>query len=591
MTSSTGPLAPTSELEELLALLGGAQDELEALRTRSPWPPPELAPADSAPSVEDVLAAAPPRRADLRVASITDEFTKMAFDPELALNPVGPEDWRERVAIDPPTMLLVESAWRGNGERWRARLSSLKRVDADLIALVDWCRARDIPTVFWNKEDPANFEFFKQTASLFDHILTTDADCIPRYRALTGHNRIEVLPFAAQPMIHNPVKVGNGRERRVAFAGTYYVRKHPDRKVQMEAVLDPARDFGLEIFSRVPDNPNFAYPDKYLPHIVGSLPYDKLLVAHKVYKIFLNVNSVFRSRTMCARRIFELLASGTGVVSGVSPAIASLLGPGLVCESDDPQHTRERLAAILGDDDARERLAVRGLRTVLRNHTYAHRVAAICRTVGLDPGTGPPTAAVLSCPDDREQALGVIAAVDRQRRQPEQTVLVCPPDVAATLPSVPGLRVVEAARGVSYGGRLHRGLDEVWADHVAILDPAATYGQHYLGDSLMAFAYTDAAIVGKRSVYAIERAGEPPVVSSPGAEYEYVGQVDDATVVLRRDAIRMEDLRDGPKRTLALLQALTYRRGARIFAADRFSFVGGPGAPGAGAALPAVAQA
>ena len=399
-----------------------------------------------------------------------------------------------------------------------------------------------------------------------------------------------MLPFAAQPLIHNPIKVGSGRERSVAFAGTYYADKHPDRKVQMEAVLDPARDFGLEIFSRVPDNANFAYPDKYRPHIVGSLPYDKLLAAHKAYKIFLNVNSVVRSRTMCARRIFELLASGTGVVSGVSPAIASLLGPGLVAESGDAQRTRELLAAILGDDDGRERLAVRGLRTVLRNHTYAHRVAAICRTVGLDPGPGPATVAVLSCPDSREQAMDVIAAVDRQRRQPEQLVLVCPRDIPSTLPSAPGLRVIEATEGASYGARLRRGLDDIWADHVAIIDPTATYGEHYLGDSLMAFDYTDAAIAGKRSRYVIEQAGQAPALSSPGAEYEFVSQVDDATIVLRREAIHVQDLRDGP-RTLALLQALSHGRGARIFAADRFSFVGGPGAPGAGARLPAVAQA
>jgi Glycosyl transferases group 1/DUF based on E. rectale Gene description (DUF3880) len=565
----------------LLSLLGEAHDALEAQRAPAADLDPEGLPHDDA-----ATTTAAPRRPELRVASLMDEFTTMAFDPEIALNQFGPDDWPERVAADPPALLLVESAWRGNDGRWRTRLSSAKGVDPDLVALVDWCRRSDIPTVFWNKEDPANFEVFKYTATLFDHILTTDADCIPRYRALTGHNRVSVLPFAAQPAIHNPIAVGAGRERHVAFAGTYYVHKHPDRRVQMEAILDPAREFGLEIFSRVPESEHFAYPEKYKPHIVGSLPYSKLLLAHKLYKVFLNVNSVVQSRTMCARRIFELLASGTGVVSGASPAIASLLGPGLVPESEHAGTTREHLAELLGDDDARERRAVRGLRTVLRNHTYAHRVAAICRAVGLDPGPPPPSAAVLACPRNRQEAERVLAAVERQRRQPEQVVLVCPHGVADGLWCPAPLRVIEVAADATEGARMRRGLEAVWTEFVAPLDPASAYGEHYLGDSLMAFDYTDATIVGKRSRYGAERPGGRPMLFDAELEYRFTGRVDPATVVLRRAAIDPGDMPDGTN-PLEHLQMRSYVRGARIFAADRFNYFGNA----ASAELPSLARA
>ena len=41
--------------------------------------------------------------------------------------------------------------------------------------------------MFWNKEDPPNFEHFVQTAKLFDFIFTTDESCVPRYQAVTPH--------------------------------------------------------------------------------------------------------------------------------------------------------------------------------------------------------------------------------------------------------------------------------------------------------------------------------------------------------------------------------------------------------------------
>ena len=72
-----------------------------------------------------------------------------------------------------------------------------------LQALVQHCRDAGVPTVFWNKEDPPHFEDFLDTARLFDHVFTTDAECVPAYRERLGHDRVGVLPFAVpdRPLI------------------------------------------------------------------------------------------------------------------------------------------------------------------------------------------------------------------------------------------------------------------------------------------------------------------------------------------------------------------------------------------------------
>ena len=82
----------------------------------------------------------------------------------------------------------------------------------------------------------------------------------------------------------------------------------------------------LEIFSRqLGGNAEYQFPEPLDPHVVGSLTYAQTLSAYRAYKVFLNVNSVIDSPSMCARRIFEISASGTPVVSAPSQAIAQFL--------------------------------------------------------------------------------------------------------------------------------------------------------------------------------------------------------------------------------------------------------------------------
>ena len=240
-------------------------------------------------------------------------------------------------------MLFCESAWHGNEGRWATMMSAAGAPKQPVRDLVAWCREQGIPTVFWNKEDPPNFDRFIETAKLFDHVFTVDADCIPRYVEALGHDRVALLPFGAQPRVHNPISVRGGRRHEVAFAGTYHAKKYPERAAQMDTVLGPAREFDLHIYSRISDDPDFAFPPEYTDHIVGSLPYEQMLAAYKAYKVFLNVNSVTESPTMCARRVFELSACGTPVVSGLLPRAGGTSSVTSCALATAPEQTTEAL--------------------------------------------------------------------------------------------------------------------------------------------------------------------------------------------------------------------------------------------------------
>ncbi len=64
----------------------------------------------------------------------------------------------------------------------------------ELDALLAWCRYHNIPTVFWNKEDPIHYDRFIETAKRFDYVYTTDLNRVPNYIEDCGHDRVDALP-------------------------------------------------------------------------------------------------------------------------------------------------------------------------------------------------------------------------------------------------------------------------------------------------------------------------------------------------------------------------------------------------------------
>ena len=343
------------------------------------------------------LPTTAPARPDLTVAVILDPFSELAFRYEWNQVTFGPDDWREQLARTRPDLLFVESAWQGNAVkgrgrtegRWRLHMTRDNRPSQELTALVAWCRVEGIPTVFWNKEDPPNYDRFLETARLFDQVFTVDAERIPDYQRDLGHERIDLLPFAAQPRIHNPVR-RSPKTQDIAFAGTWFAEKHPERREQMAYVLGPARGRGLHIWSRMQrGDKRYRFPRSYRKHVVGSLPYERMLAAYTSYQVFLNVNSVTRSKTMCSRRLFELSAAQTAVVSAPAASIEPFFGATIEVV-ENAEETGRALDVLLSNAEYRDRLALQAHRRVFDEHLCSHRVDVVLRSVGL-AGSGSPS--------------------------------------------------------------------------------------------------------------------------------------------------------------------------------------------------------
>jgi SAM-dependent methyltransferase len=530
---------------------------------------------------------------DLVVAAILDEFTLECLRPECRIVTFRPDNWQGILERERPHFLFVESAWKGNGGSWEYRVASYKGGTPGgpkpLRELVAWCHRAGIPTVFWNKEDPLHFAQFLDAAKLFEVVFTSDANCVPQYRRALGHDRVYPLPFAAQPRIHNPIRVPDYREKDVCFAGSYYRNRHPQRRKELEWLLGAGLDFGLEIYDRAHgrtgDEPDaFLFPKRLQEAIVGGVPYREMVQKYKQYKVFLNVNSVTDSPTMCSRRVFELLACGTPVVSTPAEGIERLLGREVVQIVSSPEEARAALGRLLENDTLRERLGLAGQRLIAGGHSYAHRLQEVATRLGfaVEPPRPPRVSVIAWANGDG----GIADAIDQLVRQEEieaELIFVSPKaDREAAQEMLARSRckdrafVLAAANPAEGATWWKDALMEASGEFVALFSPEDYYGPWYLADLLWALYYSHADAVGKAAYYAIEKPEGQVRLVGEGQEYSYVDSVLPAATLARRELMRDLGHPGSELHELRVIRSFA-AAGARIFSTDRFNYAQGAG--------------
>jgi len=477
----------------------------------------------------------PTRRQQRRVAAIMDTFTLACFEPECELVQFRPDNWEEILSSSPPDFLFVESAWNGNDGAWQYRVAEYAAPPGrELLDLLEWCRKIGIPTVFWNKEDPPHFDDFVKTACQFDWIFTTDQNCIPRYRKRCGHERVFALPFAAQPKIHNPV-LTDPRNDKVCFAGTYYGDRFDARKGAMDVLLRAALDFPLDIYDRMhgaigPGTENYRFPDEFLPYIVGRLEYKQMVDAYKRYRVFLNVNSVSDSETMFSRRVFELLACGTPVVSTESLGIRKLF-PGIVPIARDTEEARAAIAELLTDDQSWRRRSALGIRRVMEAHTYTHRLDQVCETIGFRMAASRHkrlTLAVLPGPKPRATASQLVMQTCRPDR-----ILLVRNQYAEALEEA--LRHADSAISAQVVDNLPGAVEQQAGGVVGFIDGNHSYGNGYVQDALLALDYARANSTSMIAYFKLADTGGVDYVSDLGEANVLSKRVKRACFVCRAD--------------------------------------------------------
>ncbi len=530
------------------------------------------------------------RRPGVRVGVIMDTFSASAWGYEFDVVEVTPQGWREQLAATPIDLLLVESAWAGSSGAWRYQLTGSKAPSEALRALVAHCREQGIPTAFWNKEDPPHFDDFLDTARIFDRVFTTDAALIERYREALGHDRVEELAFAAQPALHHPMRQkGLHQVRDIGFGGSYWSHKFPERQAQMDLLLGAAaavaqrRGIGFDIYSRFENDPKYRFPERFEPHVRGSLDYERMLTAYRAHKVMLNVNSVVDSPTMLARRVFEILASGTPVVSTRSRAVEHWFPNGEVAIVDDQEEAELTLRALVRSPELRDRQVHLAQRHIWRHHTFSHRAAQVLESVGIADPAAPrrPRVSVIAPTIRPHLVPGIIETAARQVDVDVQLVLMLHgfDESDATLQALAReaglaeLVVLRAGMDRSLGANLNALVGASDGDVIAKFDDDDLYGEHYLLDACFALDYSGAELVGKEARYLYLESMDATVLQHPHREHRWADLVGGPTMVGPRATWAETPFEDRTLGEDTTFQRAILAAGGGIYSADRFNFI------------------
>lgn len=493
----------------------------------------------------------------IKVACVMDEFTFHSYAPECNLLPLTPDNALGELEAFKPDLLFIESAWQGKDQSWKLKISTN---GPEINACIQWCKERGIPTLFWNKEDPVHFGTFLPLAKQVDYVFTTDIDCIPKYKRHMGHARVYLLPFAAQPLTHNPLELYE-RKDAFNFAGSYYLR-YPERQRDFAALIDTVKKFRpVEIYDRNADNPHphYTFPDHYKPMILGKLPFAEIDRAYKAYRYGINMNTIKQSQTMFARRVFELLASNTVVVSNFSRGMRLLFGD-LVISSDDASQLQKRVEEIVKDDVRYRKFRLLGLRKVMAEHTYAHRLAYIrAKLCGQDYTPEYPPVALLGVADTQRAYQSLCDSFARQRYPNRQLVILDRTD--GPLEPMQGVQAFPDPE--SCIAAIERCADETW---VGLFHPQDYYGAQYLTDLVQGGAWSSAPAFGKFVRYTAQTEGIR--LQHDGKQYRPV-----ETLPARAALVRLKALPSG-----GLKESLTLPSNANLqlpgmLALDEFNYI------------------
>ncbi len=494
----------------------------------------------------------------LKIAGVMDEFTYHSYAPEAEVLQLHPEAWEQQLGEFKPDLLFIESAWQGLDGLWKTKISNAKE---EIQGAIKWCNLNNVPTIFWNKEDPVHFGTFLPIASMVDFVFTTDIDCIPKYKQRVGHKNVFLLPFAAQPKTHNPIEKF-ARKDAFNFAGSYYLR-YPERQRDFASLMDTVQQFrGVEVYDRNFDNPHphYTFPEKYKKFILGKLPFTEIDKAYKGYRYGINMNTIKQSQTMFARRVFELLASNTVVVSNFSRGVRLLFGD-LVVSSDDASQLKNRLDVICKEDENYRKFRLQGLRKVLSEHTYSHRLSYIrAKLTGQEFKLSRAVITVIAKVKNSEEYQLVKSSFDRQNYDNKFLCIIDNDhafDYANNIENVTFIR-----RERDFVDLINKLSGESF---IAALSAQDYYGSNYLNDLELSTLYSDASVIGKSAYYTAD-SGSLSLVGD-GSQYSLVGELTACRAIIRRKSLTTEVVEQ-----LFSAPDSTEFKSAMILAVDEFNY-------------------
>lgn len=282
------------------------------------------------------------KNTELKIGIIADNFTFENINYLFETKYINSNDNFSDINFN---LLFCESAWGGLDESWRDQIfgyNTSQNINYKINKLINICKKKNIPTIFYAKEDPIFFDGFKNCSVLFDLVITTADECVSKYKLLGCKNVISTT-FLINPKIHNPVK--SGTINKLAFPGSYYNFLDGRCNIMDKILKNLLTHTDFDIFDRKylhnkatyqikklqANKAKCEFPTNYTQLIKPGLTYSQVIDnIYKKYKCILNINTISDSSSMFSRRVMEVAGCGTNIISNESLGMRNIFGNNII---------------------------------------------------------------------------------------------------------------------------------------------------------------------------------------------------------------------------------------------------------------------
>jgi len=254
--------------------------------------------------------------------------------------------------------------------------------------MLDQLRSMGIRTAVWFVDDPYYTDFTVTMAFHYDHVFTIELSCYRLYQDM-GHKSVHYMPLGVDPQLFRPMQVPPKYLSDICFIGTAFW----NRVQFFEAAAPMLRGRKLRIIGLWWDRmKNYKrlksdiWLNQWLTPEETAKYYNGARIVVNLHRapddITYNRNSMGVPALSLNPRAFEITACGAFQLSDVREDMARFLQPGGQIETfSSVQEFVDKVGYYLANHEARQTIAVSGLKRVLEEHTFRKRIADMLRII------------------------------------------------------------------------------------------------------------------------------------------------------------------------------------------------------------------
>lgn len=249
-------------------------------------------------------------------------------------------------------------------------------------AVIERLKKLDIPIIFWFVENHRATPYWKTVAPHYDYFFAMQKGEFLDDLARAGARYAAYLPQAADPAVHHPAKIPQAQMEKYGSPLSFMGAGYPNRRKFFAGLLDlPLAVWGTEwdlntpLGQRVKNANRRMAPEEYVKVFLASginLNLHSSLSHPGIDPIMDFVNP----------RTFEIAACGAFQLTDHRSELPEMFKIG---EEIEVFHTveelRDKIAYYLPRPDEREKIAKAGMRRVLKEHTFVHRLAEMMSAI------------------------------------------------------------------------------------------------------------------------------------------------------------------------------------------------------------------